>query len=130
MRKPWTAFLVVLPLGVAGCGGGSDKKDTTAANAAPATSAPAASPAKSVTSAKVAISDFKFKPPSITVAKGGSLTFTNEDSAPHTATQKGGGFDTNTLKKGQSKKLTFDKAGTFAYYCQFHSFMTAKIIVK
>lgn len=130
------ASLAVLTLGVAGCGGG-DKKDSSApAEPAPSNSAPAAtsshsaSEGKAVSSAKVPIVDFKYKPETITVAKGAKVTFTNEDAAPHTATADNGSFETGTLKKGQSKAITLDKAGSFAYYCQFHRFMTGKIIVK
>ena len=38
------------------------------------------------------IEDFALNPPSIEVAVGTTLTWINSDSAPHTATQDGGGF--------------------------------------
>ena len=71
----------------------------------------------------------------ITVAAGTKITFTNEDSAPHTATSgpspgADGVFDTGTLKKGQSKGVKVAKAGTFAYYCAIHPFMKGTVIVK
>ena len=83
----------------------------------------------------VAISDFLYKPEQLSVAVGTKVTFTNEDSAPHTATSgqsptSDGVFDTGTLKKGQSKTLKLTKAGTFAYYCAIHPFMKATVIVK
>ena len=84
---------------------------------------------------KVLISDFLYKAERLTVAVGTKVTFTNEDSAPHTATSgqsptSDGLFDTGTLKKGQSKSLKLTKAGTFAYYCAIHPFMKATVIVK
>lgn len=83
----------------------------------------------------VLISEFLYKAEQLTVAVGTKVTFTNEDSAPHTATSgqsptADGVFDTGTLKKGQSKPLKLTKAGTFAYYCAIHPFMKATVIVK
>ena len=84
---------------------------------------------------KVQIKDFLFKPEAVTVAAGTKITFTNKDSAPHTATSgkspnPDGVFDTGTLKKGQSKSIKVTKAGTYAYYCEFHPFMTATVVIK
>jgi len=83
----------------------------------------------------VLISDFLYKAEQLTVAVGTEVTFTNEDSAPHTATSgqspaSDGVFDTGTLKKGQSKRVKLTKAGTFAYYCAIHPFMKATVTVK
>lgn len=79
---------------------------------------------------KIAISNFKYKPPNFTVKAGSKVTFTNMDSANHTATSKTSGvFDTGTLAKGQTKSVTFKKAGDFKYYCQFHAFMTGDVKV-
>lgn len=84
---------------------------------------------------QVVITDFLFKAPAITVAAGTTVTFTNEDTAPHTATSgvspmADGTFDTGTLKKGQSKSVKLSRAGTFDYYCEIHPFMKATVIVK
>ncbi|HVF78821.1 MAG TPA: cupredoxin domain-containing protein [Solirubrobacteraceae bacterium] len=83
---------------------------------------------------KVPIKDFLYDPDGITVAAGTKITFTNEDSAPHTATSgpspsPDGVFDTDILQKGQSKSITVTKAGTYAYYCVLHPFMKGTVIV-
>lgn len=83
---------------------------------------------------QVSIRDFLFKPPAITVPVGTTITFTNEDAAPHTATSGAsptadGVFDTGILKQGQGKAVKLAKAGTFAYYCELHPFMKATVIV-
>lgn len=77
----------------------------------------------------VSIQGFAFHPPSITVPVGSTVTWTNQDSAPHTATAKDGSFDTGTLKQGQSMTITFSKVGAYAYYCQFHPFMLGTVTV-
>lgn len=78
---------------------------------------------------KVDITDYKFKPASITVKAGAKVSWVNHDSAPHTATA-GQDFDTGTLKKGDTKAVTLDKPGSYSYECQFHAFMKGTVVVK
>ena len=82
-------------------------------------------------SVAVEIKDFAFNPPEITVPVGGSVTWTNDDSAPHTAT----GLDREVLQSGaiapgESFTQTFDTAGTFDYFCEFHANMKGSIVVE
>jgi plastocyanin len=66
------------------------------------------------------------------VKAGGTVTWTNEDSAQHTATDDKSTppFDTGTLDQGDSKKVTFKKAGTYPYICTFHPFMKGTVVVQ
>jgi plastocyanin len=106
--------------GVLDGGGGA----TTPGGATPAT-------VPGALTATVPISGFLFKPASLTVGVGARVTFTNLDSASHTATADNGtAFDTGTLVQRQSKTVTFPTAGTFAYHCAFHPFMQATITVR
>jgi plastocyanin len=89
----------------------------------------AGAPVRGATHA-VNISGFAFSPASITVAVGDTVTWTNADSAAHTATASGGAFDSGTLNQGQSFSFTFATAGTFAYVCDFHSNMMGTITVQ
>lgn len=103
---------------LAGCGGGDE----------PATpAAPAAAAKQALT---VDIASFKFRPAKATVARGATITFTNSDKAPHTATAEDGSFDTDRLEQSQRKKITLDKPGTYRYYCAYHRFMQAVVTVK
>lgn len=112
MRKRATliAALLATAVALAACGGGEDASKATAR-------------------ATVDIADFKFKPATVTVRSGGSVRFTNGDRAEHTATLSGG-FDTGTLRKGQSKAVVLSKPGSFVYRCDFHPFMTAEVVVE
>ena len=76
----------------------------------------------------VQIKGFKFLPATITIKKGDSVRWTNEDSAPHTATGKS--FDTGTLNTGQSGQVMFDKEGAYDYICSIHPNMKAKVVVQ
>jgi plastocyanin len=76
----------------------------------------------------VEMRQFKFAPADLEIAAGSTVTFSNLDLVPHTAT--GDGFDTGTLKKGESKAITFATAGDFAYLCTFHRHMKGRIRVR
>jgi plastocyanin len=80
--------------------------------------------------ATVEIADFTFSPGQITVTAGTTVTWVNNDSAPHTATGDGGEFDTGTINSGGSASITFNTAGTFTYHCEIHPNMTATIVVQ
>lgn len=85
--------------------------------------------AKAATNHAVTIKSFQFDPAEITIAAGDSITFTNEDGAPHTATDVNGAFDTGRLNRGDAATLTFGGAGAFNYFCEFHPNMKGKITI-
>jgi plastocyanin len=82
------------------------------------------------TTQAVTIADFAFSPASLTINVGDTVTWTNNDSATHTATATDGSFDTGELAQGASGSVTFDTAGTFNYICSIHPQMTGTIIVQ
>lgn len=79
-------------------------------------------------SVTVDISDFAFVEAEVNVAVGGTVTWTNNDDADHTATGDDG-FDTGTITPGQSATVTFDTAGSFAYACGIHPYMAGTVVV-
>jgi plastocyanin len=78
---------------------------------------------------KVTIQNFAFQPKDITVKAGTSITWTNMDTAPHTATASDGSFNTGNLTTGQSASVMFTKAGDYAYFCAVHPKMVAMVHV-
>lgn len=78
----------------------------------------------------VNIANFAFTPATVTIKKGGKITWTNNDSVAHTATGRNNEFDSGTLNNGQSFTQTFNNAGTFNYYCTLHPSMTGTIVVE
>ena len=76
------------------------------------------------------IVDFAFEPGSVEIPVGTTVTWTNQDSAPHTATADSGAFDTGQLMQGQSGSVTFDAAGSFPYFCAVHPNMRGTITVR
>jgi plastocyanin len=77
----------------------------------------------------VTIADFAFGPAELSVAAGTTVTFVNNDSAPHTATADDGSFDTGGLETGESATVTLDEPGTHHYVCTYHPRMTGTITV-
>lgn len=56
----------------------------------------------------------------LVVSVGTTVTWTNNDSAPHTVSSTTGVFESGNLNQGQTFSFTFDQAGTFPYFCRIH----------
>jgi plastocyanin len=76
----------------------------------------------------VDIQNFAFSPGTLTIKKDATVTWTNNDSAPHQI--KSNTFNSSQLANGQSYSFTFNTVGTFDYSCSIHPSMTGKIIVE
>lgn len=93
--------------------------------------------ANSVTANAVTIENFAFNPQTITVKRGASVTWTNNDLAPHQiasdphpAREILPALFSDSLSKGQAYTFTFDKAGNFGYHCHIHPSMKGTIVVE
>ncbi len=75
------------------------------------------------------IVDFSFAPGTIEISAGTTVTWTNEDSAPHTVTADDGSFQSGKMDQGATFSFTFDTPGTYTYHCEYHANMTATVIV-
>lgn len=134
MRALLPALLILTALVVSGCAGttsdtGAPTQPLDNGNA-PATSTTTAPPAGGGKDHPVSISGFKFVPASLGIAVGDSVTWTNADSADHTATDSDdNGFDSGTIHGGATFTQAFTKAGTYSYHCKIHGSMTATITV-
>ncbi|MGP8125865.1 MAG: cupredoxin domain-containing protein [Nitrososphaerales archaeon] len=73
-----------------------------------------------------------YSPPTITVVIGvnNTVTWVNNDDAPHTVTALDGSFDSGNMNPGQTWTYTFTTPGTYAYRCSYHSWMEGTVIVK
>ncbi|MCX6762896.1 MAG: cupredoxin family copper-binding protein [Candidatus Moranbacteria bacterium] len=133
-KTSFLAFPLAL-LGVAfflgGCGYQSTSQSTTPATTPASNSAATApSPTTSQASGVVTIQNFAFSPASLTIKKGETVTWTNQDSAPHQIASDSGAFQGNAINKGESYSFTFNATGEFDYHCAIHTSMKGKIIVQ
>jgi plastocyanin len=92
------------------------------------TSTPVVTPASTQGSNVVNIQNFAFNPGTLTVKKGTTVTWTNNDAAQHQI--KSATFNSSQFGKGQTFSFTFNDAGTFDYSCAIHPSMLGKIIVE
>jgi len=78
----------------------------------------------------VQIQDFTYKPQVILIATGSTVIWTNYDAVPHTVTSSDSGpLDSGTLNLGESYWHTFSTPGIYPYFCQFHPWMTGRVVV-
>ena len=75
----------------------------------------------------VDIENFAFVTETITISRGTTVTWTNQDSALHTVT--GDDFNSRDLTDGQSWSHTFNTVGIFAYICTNHPTMQGEVVV-
>jgi YVTN family beta-propeller protein len=80
--------------------------------------------------AKVSIANFAFAPATLAITAGESVTWSNDDGAPHGLAYKDGTKGIDVLLPGASFSRTYDKPGTFDYLCAVHPYMTGKVVVQ
>jgi plastocyanin len=102
----------------------------------------------------IAIKGFVFTPATIEVAKGTTVTWTNEDTFPHTVTtgiapptfpplasgasptpfpslvSGDGRVNSGRIEPTRTFSFTFNDTGTFNYFCAVHPAMLATITVR
>ena len=78
----------------------------------------------------VHVKDFAFQPATLTISAGQRVTFQNDDDEAHTVTATDKSFDSAGLDSGQSWTHTFERPGTYTYFCALHPYMKGKIVVK
>jgi glucose/arabinose dehydrogenase/plastocyanin len=93
------------------------------------------------------LADKAFNPSIVNIKVGNTVVWTNNDSVIHTivegspslpsaastirpeASTTSMGFQSGFLSQGMTFKHTFDKPGTFNYYCSVHPTMIGKVVV-
>jgi plastocyanin len=143
MKKAWP-FLVVVVVIVAVAAvalGNKNDNNATTPPAAPSSNQNSTEPMgdmnsssnssnNPVASNKVSIENFSFTPANITVKKGTTVVWTNNDTTAHTVTaDTGNAFDSGTMEHGKTFSFTFNDTGTFKYHCTFHSGMHGTVTV-
>ena len=89
----------------------------------------AAQPAPAA-AAEVEIDQFAFVPQRITVKAGTTVTWINDDDAPHTITSSSKLFKSKALDTEDKFAFTFTTPGTNAYFCSLHPHMTGVVVVE
>jgi len=77
----------------------------------------------------VSITKDSFEGRFITIAKGTTVIWTNNDSGIHTVTSLPGGPNSGYLKQGMTYSFTFNQVGTISYRCNIHPGMSGTVYV-
>jgi plastocyanin len=131
--NPVWALVVVAMIGLALAGPAIIVRDQLADRVAVPSAAEGAQPpaesrgAGAAAWGTVKMAGLAFAPAGLTVAKGATVVFDNDDTAPHTVTARSGGVDSGVLDPGKQFRLTATES--FDYFCQIHPSMTARIAV-
>jgi hypothetical protein len=78
---------------------------------------------------QLAIRNFTYQPINLQVAAGTTVTWTNQDSVPHSVTFRNGMKDSGLFGQGKSFSYTFTSPETFYYDCTVHPSMVAVVTV-
>ena len=136
-----TCSLALVPA-LAACGDDEEDKDTGdrggAGGAVPTEQAPSGRtvPEEGEKNVQVTMKNVEFQPKDVTVAQGGSVRWTNEESVPHDVTKESGpGKDFKSgepggMGKGDSYSQSFSAPGKIEYMCTVHPKMVGTITVK
>ncbi len=97
-------------------------------------SQPASGPAPAVAGTQISIKGFAFNPNQPSVAKGATITWSNDDGTTHTVTSGvpgtlSGKFD-QRVEPGKTFSFTFSESGTYDFFCNIHNSMRGTITVK
>src|SRR5215212_5726088 len=94
----------------------------------------------SIVSGSSSLTDTAYQPNPIQVSVGNTVTWTNNDSQPHTVTSGSNGQPDNKfnsspnfsplLNPGQTFSFTFTQAGTYPYFCMLHPNMVGTVSVS
>ncbi len=125
-RRHTSALLAALALLLAGCGSGSDLPATSSTDSAGAvTSASGTVP--------VVMKGLDFSPLTVHARVGQTVTWTNEDQAPHNVTYVSGPQFRSSQRRmaiGKRFSIHLSQPGTIHYICTLHSWMRASVIVS
>lgn len=116
-------------------GSGSSASATSQQTVAPSPR-PTASPAPAAELVSIRLANFAFIPATVTVLRGSTLRFRNEDPVEHTATEGRDGIAVAhpvvdlRIAIGATGSFTFARAGTYRLTCLIHPTMNMTVVVR
>ena len=80
---------------------------------------------------QIGIDNFQFSPAALSVPRGTTVTWINNDDVPHLIVNVERRFTQSpVLDTGQRFSATLDRPGTYKYFCSLHPMMQGTIVVK
>jgi amicyanin len=121
----WLSAGLALALLFAGCGSGSQSSSGVTTSAA----VPNAPSGRTV---QIVMRSLAFNPSAVHAKVGQTVTWDNDDNAPHNVTYVSGPRFRSSrpvLRPGSTFSLALSQPGTIHYYCSIHPWMKATIVV-
>ncbi len=119
MIKPFAMLMLLSIVALSGCT--EEKLEPVVNTTVNQTPQPTVTPMFTVpepSTVYVEIRGSAFNPAVLIITNGTTVRWTNLDSAPHAI--KGKNFSSPTLNKKETWNYTFNRNGTFEYYCSIH----------
>jgi FtsP/CotA-like multicopper oxidase with cupredoxin domain len=129
---PATGEIVVtgeMQIGPTGAGHEHGMESTGSKSVVPPSSTQPKEPDGNLAPLTIRIDKALFKPKKLTIKKGQTVTWINQDSQSHTIYDLGDTFSSPNLPPKQSYSHRFVQTGTYTYYCSIHPSMVAEIEV-
>ena len=138
MKKWLILSMMCLALGLVFAGCGDDDEDSGGGGSAETSEQPAEHTGTSgggTKAVEVGMEGIAFDPEDVTVAKGATVKWTNNEDVPHDVTKKAGpGPDFSSgkgnMQKDDTYEQTFHTAGKIDYVCTVHPNMTGTVTVE
>ncbi len=139
MTRPLASLTSILVLAIVGigCGGSGSSGDSgdSGGHGGGSKTPKKAGSSKATGKADVSVSmkDIQFKPMNVTVKRGQTIRWSNDDSVTHNVTKDGGpgaGFKSDNVNPGGTFQTTLDAPGKITYLCTIHPNQTGTITVK
>lgn len=104
-----------------GIGPLADKARDRGVAAAPMATAQMPEPSSAPNTVTVLLDRFQFRESRVTINRGWSVVWVNQEIPKHTVTSDDGKtYYSGNMPQGAQFSFTFDQPGTFPYYCRFH----------
>jgi plastocyanin len=135
MTRTFALICSVLALTLVAAGCGSDTKSSSSSGGGGTKTKTQAKPKGGAKGASVSLKNIQFSPKTLSVAKGATVTWTNDDSVNHDVTKTGGpgpkfSSGSGNMAQGDTYKQTLTTPGTIQYVCTVHPGMAGTITVK
>jgi plastocyanin len=115
-NKLLVVILLIAALALSGC---TDKENVPDTNSNVS--------AEDIKYIEIYIDDYAFHPQSLTISRGDTVRWTNNDSVAYIV--KSSAFQSPTLTKGKTFTYTFYESRTYNYYLETHPYTKSGIIV-
>lgn len=80
--------------------------------------------------ANIVMRGFKFRPAELHVRAGQTVTFDNQDDEAHAIVADDKSFASGAVDPRSRWRYTFATTGRFAFHCDYHPYMQARIVVE